>query len=436
MKENKRRRDATLPLIVTSAMLFIFLVCTVVIFAFTYSELEKTRNDYESPSDVNAAQKSDSELASENARLGRQLLIAEQTRSELENKISELENELEARRGELEADDDTLNGMIAALRKELDIKKAEIESLKHDIRMNARENALDLNAVDEAFSALSRRVSVIPESIMIRTPVLRRDEGVPVVDEKGEAIYDIVESAPRIALFYCDLTRGYRYSFGDDIVFSSPEMDMLLLAYQIVTAKIAEDNRVALDLLSSAEAAHNEREFNFDELIPCVPETENVKKREDGKYSVSEVISMMLEFGDAGAYAALTEKYGETRILSAASSSGLDVINGNVCFTASQAGRFAAKVYDLIEGESDTSEKMKEAMSDSVHSALTAYSVSPKKAAHICLKNGCYGDVAFVFDDNPYVIVILSDMEPGEQENSYLCSVIELVDKLHDTLGK
>ena len=90
----------------------------------------------------------------------------------------------------------------------------------------------------------------------------------------------------------------------------------------------------------------------------------------------------------------------------------------------------------VIEGESDTSEKMKEAMSDSVHSALTAYSVSPKKAAHICLKNGCYGDVAFVFDENPYVIVILSDMEPGEQENSYLCSVIELADKLHDTLGK
>ena len=239
MKEHKKsRRNVALPFVITSAILFVLLACLAVLFFFTYSELENARKLYDpSAARDNAVQKSESELASENVRLGRQLLIAEQTREELENRISELEKELELQRGEADADEDTLNGMIASLRKELDQKKSEIESLKQDIRLNSRVNSLDLNAVEDALSAISVRVNDIPDDLVIKTPVLRLSDGVPVVDEKGEAIYDIVESTPRIALFYSDLTRGYSCSFGSVDGFSSTEMDMLLLAYQLVTSK-------------------------------------------------------------------------------------------------------------------------------------------------------------------------------------------------------
>ncbi|MBO4413859.1 MAG: hypothetical protein J5830_04055 [Clostridia bacterium] len=438
MKEHKKsRRSAALPFVITSAILFVLLACLAVLFFFTYSELENARKLYDpSAARDNAVQKSESELASENVRLGRQLLIAEQTREELENRISELEKELELQRGEADADEDTLNGMIASLRKELDQKKSEIESLKQDIRLNSRVNSLDLNAVEDALSAISVRVNDIPDDLVIKTPVLRLSEGVPVVDEKGEAIYDIVESTPRIALFYSDLTRGYSCSFGSGDGFSSTEMDMLLLAYQLVTSKIAEDNRIALASSTGAENAESAREYDFDEVIPCSPSTEGVGENGDGTYSVSELITIMLENGDEGAYNALVERYGSAKVLSAATSVGLDVTGGKISFTASRAGGFAGRVYDLTEGESETAQDVKNALSNSINSALTAYSVSPKEVAHICMRGECYGDVAFVYDDNPYVVVILSDMSPGDAVNSYLGSVIELVDKLHESLGK
>ena len=144
----------------------------------------------------------------------------------------------------------------------------------------------------------------------------------------------------------------------------------------------------------------------------------------------------MLENGDAGAYDALIGRYGSAKTLSAATSAGLDVMGGKIRFTASRAGNFAGKVYDLIEGESETAQNMKNALSNSINSVLTAYSVYPKEVAHICLKGECYGDIAFVYDENPYVLVILSDMSPGDAVNSYLGSVTELVDKLHESLGK
>ncbi len=437
--EEKKKGAAPGILLASVIILFALLICAIALFLFTYSELSNARRLYVPSSSENAGDGSSSYIQAENVRLNKQLLAAEQSRVLLESRIASLESELTELKEVSGADDTALAGMIADLKDELDRKKSEIEALKRDLRLNALGGPVDLNGIGDAVSRVSSAVSDIPANLVIKTNVLRLDEGIPVVDENGEAVYDVVESTPRVALCYADLTRGYRCSFGSEDLFSSPEMNMLLLSYQLVTSKIAEDNRISRAEEPGEEEEHTEQtapEYDFDEMLECVLSSEEAEKSQDNRYTVAELISIMLKYGDKAAYNALSKRFGEARTQYAAGTAGFEISGSTISFSCKQAEKFAESVYDLIESENRFAEDMNKALRESVHSALSGYAVSPKEVAHLCLRDGCYGDVAFVYDEHPYVIVILSDMMPGDAQNKYLSSLIELTDDLHEALGR
>jgi hypothetical protein len=50
---------------------------------------------------------------------------------------------------------------------------------------------------------------------------------------------------------------------------------------------------------------------------------------------------------------------------------------------------------------------------------------------------GAYHDMGIVFDKNPYVVVILTDLDSGGTEvDDYIRSVLKLIDKLHENFYK
>ena len=45
--------------------------------------------------------------------------------------------------------------------------------------------------------------------------------------------------------------------------------------------------------------------------------------------------------------------------------------------------------------------------------------------------------MAVVFDDHPYVVAVLSDYDEGGKEvDAYLCSLLDLIDRLHENFYK
>ncbi|MBQ4065947.1 MAG: serine hydrolase, partial [Clostridia bacterium] len=92
------------------------------------------------------------------------------------------------------------------------------------------------------------------------------------------------------------------------------------------------------------------------------------------------------------------------------------------------------EIYRFTESSAAYASFMKETMMSSAHTITIGYGVSPKKIAH---KYGwdtdAYHDMAIVYDEHPYVLVVMSDMDAGgEAVNQYVQKVVRLLDDLHE----
>jgi hypothetical protein len=106
--------------------------------------------------------------------------------------------------------------------------------------------------------------------------------------------------------------------------------------------------------------------------------------------------------------------------------------------SAKDLGIIMKEIYRFTEGSSYYGPFMKETMKDSIHTVMIGYGVSPKKIAHkYGWDTGAYHDMAIVYDDHPYVLVFMSDMDGGGTTvNSYIQKVTGLVDDLHENFYK
>ena len=70
----------------------------------------------------------------------------------------------------------------------------------------------------------------------------------------------------------------------------------------------------------------------------------------------------------------------------------------------------------------------------SIHTVMIGYGVSPKKIAHkYGWDTNAYHDMAIVYDEHPYVLVFMSNMDQGgSQVNAYIQKVVSLIDDFHE----
>jgi hypothetical protein len=76
---------------------------------------------------------------------------------------------------------------------------------------------------------------------------------------------------------------------------------------------------------------------------------------------------------------------------------------------------------------------MKETMMKSTHIVMIPYAVSPTPCAH---KYGwdedAYHDMAIVYDEHPYILVVMTDLDDGgSEENSYIRSIVRSIQSIH-----
>lgn len=81
------------------------------------------------------------------------------------------------------------------------------------------------------------------------------------------------------------------------------------------------------------------------------------------------------------------------------------------------------------------SEFMYDCMITSGQSVMIADVVAPTPCAHkYGWDKGNYHDAAVIYDEHPYLLVILTDMDTGSAEiNAYIQSIVRQVVKLHES---
>ncbi len=287
-------------------------------------------------------------------------------------------------------------------------------------------------------------------------------------EESGEVVETVTEEVPsNISFYYRDIATGYTLSYNaEDIMLSAsivkaPYVYILLKSvsefenrkmnfdsdgnplfdeegnplFEGAHPNLDEDGRI---IYGEGEEKYDlSRVWTFDKETMMIEGTGIICNMEDGtELTYLELIEYILKYSDNIAFNEISRLFGYYDYYMAARALGVNAIsNGFLKISAEECGLFLMEIYNFMETDEKYGPIMKQAMIDSNYPVLIPYCVSPTPAAH---KYGwdldAYNDIAIVYDEHPYVLVIMTDLDTGGTTvNRYVQSVVRMIHSIHET---
>ncbi len=413
------------------------------------------------------------DLAKANAHIDTQSMSIEELEGELEkltNDLTEKMAEIEQLEGEidilLDADaasdkyQEVLMNRISALRAEVDETKVELEALQLLIQNYKNITTLDFGNQAKKISELLMFLAQEnrPKHV-ISTEITDEDTGEVIRTEREE-----VDSA--FAFYYKDLATGYTLSYNaSESMYAASLVKVPYVYFILSTVTEFEENKRNFDsegnplydevgkplfkgqhpnldkkgniIYSPGEEKYDlSRVWTFDKETMMREGSGKLQEMEDGtKLTYLQLIEYVLLYSDNVAFNQLCQLYGYADYYAFARKLGIKgVSNGLMYLSAEEFGTFLEEVYAFTEENKAYGSVMKQAMIDSNYAVLIPYCVSPTVAAH---KYGwdvdAYHDMAIVYDEHPYILVIMTDLDTGGQTvNTYVQKVIRMLHSIHE----
>ena len=331
----------------------------------------------------------------------------------------------------------TLNAQIILLQAEIDEKNGEIERLNAEIEAVSKSYGADINAQYETVSAIYELLNNPPKILVSEA----------VYDDNGRLLKDAVYKEPTISLYYEDVTRGYIFKYNASNTFATADCIRLPFAFSVLKEASEEmkqyEKFVAEHIASGGSADHvPEYDFTYD-MNKIFTYTEDkylpgagaVKDSEFGtEFAHYELFESYIKYGDPIAEAELVRCYGTNLRKTLISNLGLSVMNNDPNeTTASELAVIMKELQKFIYSGEAYSDLMGGSMSASAHSIMLSPGIIGKDVLHCSgWAENAYHDAAIVCDENPYVLIFMSDLsEGGEEINSYVNKLASLTDELH-----
>ncbi len=352
-----------------------------------------------------------------------------------------------------------LQGRISDLRAQVEARLDEIAQLR-DLIENY-ENITTLNFGYQAKKVSELLIMLAEQNRPTRTVKREiRDEAT------GEVIETVRETvASNVSFYYQDITTGYTLSCNSaDVMYSAslikaPYIYVLLKSVaDFEDAKYNYDSEGAplydkdgnplfdgahpnLDedghiiYLEGEEKFDLSRVWTFDKKTMMREGSGMLRDMEDGtELTYLELVEYALLYSDNIAFYELCQLFGYVDYYSAARRLGIQGISsGFMQLSAADCARFMTEIYAFTEENETYGAFMKDAMIRSNYPVLIPYSVSPTVAAH---KYGwdvdAYHDMAIVYDEHPYILVLMTDLDTGgTSNNSYIQQVVRAIHSIH-----
>ena len=473
--KRKSTRGFTAAIIVACVMTMLFAAAASIAIMFSMmlreEEADNTAYREQAELDLSALEGAKNEAAKQISELKNQCEVLENECSELAAKIEAAEKEKADLISTFEDTDSRyreLNKTLEALNAELASKQEEIAGLEESIARLESVYSVDINAQFDILNQLND---------LLESGAPMRQIPIETEDEDGNTVEATDEVYPRIAVYYEDLTRGYTFSYNANEVFDSASCMKAPFALSILMAASKEQEEYerllaeAIANMPETEAETDEngnpipaetdengepvqkipeidfnRVYDFDKIFTYTSDKSEsgsgiIKDSEDGtEYTYLELMEYMLRYSDNVAYKTLKSEYGTQLFASLAYKLNTTALKKNLSqMTAADGGKVMKAIYEFIDSGEYYSQFMYEAMTTSVHTVMIPYSVGySRKVAH---KYGwdvdAYHDMGIVFDNNPYVVVFMSDMDTGGTEvDKYIQQVLKLIDSLHRNFYK
>ena len=160
-----------------------------------------------------------------------------------------------------------------------------------------------------------------------------------------------------------------------------------------------------------------------------------IQKQEFGtEYTYRDLIELAIRKSDNIAFGELRNVFGYSGFYRYNTDLKINSVRQNFNqITAADMATYLRAMYTFIEEDENYGALLGEWLRGSAHTVLIPYAVYPTPTAH---KYGwdidAYHDAAIVYDEHPYTLVILTDLDEGGTEiDAYIRRVVKLVHQLH-----
>ncbi len=290
---------------------------------------------------------------------------------------------------------------------------------------------------------------------------------VETVDEKtGEIISTEEKIVPaNVAFYYKDLTTGYTLSYNSDEVLYIASMVKVPYVYALLKTvadfeyrkrnfdaagnplydangkPLFQGQHPNLDAdgnilyLEGEEKYNLNRVWTFNKAWMMNSGSGYIKDMEDGvQFTYLELVEYAIRYSDNIAFTQLGAMFGYVEYFQMAQSLGVKgYSNGFMNMSATECGKFLEAVYRFTEEDQKYGSLLKEYMIRSNYPMIIPQGVSPTPVAH---KYGwdfnAYHDMGIVYNEHPYVLVVMSDLDNGgSDECLYVRGIVRAIHAIH-----
>lgn len=395
------------------------------------------------------------------AALREQLESAEADLKQKQEQISVLENKVSILLDEGTASDtyqQLLLDEIAVMKAEAEKTGEKIAELTELIYNYENITTLNFGYQAKKVSELLLKVADTNRPMRIRTT----EEEDP---ETGEITVHEETLLSQVSFYYRDLGTGYTLSYESDHIMYAASLVKAPYIYSMLQTiadfeydkrhfdaegnplydaegnPLFEGPHPNLDeegnilYLEGEEKYNLSRIWTFDKEKMTVDGSGVIKKMDDGiQMTYLELVRHALQYSDNVAFAEIRKVFGYTEFYAMARTLGVrGTAKGYMQLSAEDCGKFMEAIYTFTEENETYGPFMKQALLDSSHTVMIPYALSPIPCAH---KYGwdedSYHDMAIVYDEHPYILVIMSDLDAGgTEENKYIRDIARSIHSIH-----
>lgn len=283
------------------------------------------------------------------------------------------------------------------------------------------------------------------------------------VDDDGEPTGE--KTPAQVAFCYTDLTSGYTFSYNADEVMYSASLIKAPYVYAMLKAidefeynklNFAADGSPLYDENGEAlfEGAHPNldsdgniiylegeekydlsRNWVYNSATMFVEGSGEIQNKEDGfSLTYLELACYALKYSDNVAFSEIRKSFGYTEHNAMLESLGISgASHGFMQLSAEDCAKYLTAIYEFCESDSKYASAMKEAMLSAPYTVMIPAAVSPTPCAHkYGWDIGSYHDMAIVYDERPFSLVIMTDLDRGRAEDyNYIQNIAKAVLKMH-----
>ncbi len=253
-------------------------------------------------------------------------------------------------------------------------------------------------------------------------------------------------AAPSIAVYYEDLTTGYKYSYNGDKIFDSASVMKAPYVAAILKAVSKFENGELEASLNDEKYSEKalENMFLLDDKIVLDLESMSVdgsgvlKNANDGdEFSYTELMGYALKNSDNIAFSLIKDRFTSKWYFDFVREMGAYApLSNAVNMTVRDAGKLFRGIYDFTLDNEKYGSFVKDSLTDSAHKVLSQ-SVFGKETVHkYGWDENAYHDAAIIYGEHPYIAIVFTDMDCGGADaDKYIREIFKKIKELHEFLN-